>query len=33
MRGKVGWLLWIVHELTDCLGMSLLPSQVGPFRQ
>jgi hypothetical protein len=31
MRGKVGWLLWIAHELTDRLGLSLLPSQVRPI--
>jgi hypothetical protein len=33
MRGKVEWLLWLTHESTDCLGLSPLPSHVGPFRQ
>jgi hypothetical protein len=33
MRGKVGWLLWIANESTDCLGLIMLPSQVDPFRQ
>jgi hypothetical protein len=33
MRGKVEWLLWIAHELADRMGLSVLPSQVDPFRQ